>query len=228
MRSITKTSVAAALLAAILGAAGTATAAKFVVSKGSQIKPGVLQANHLSRSARALLRGASGPQGLRGPVGPTGATGLRGEPGPKGDTGAPGAKGDKGDKGDTGPSEAILRFRNGPVEQIFGQNPQTFAVADLEPGSYVISAKAWLDGAGSTVAFGGICTLTAGSDTDEAYQTLGPAIRETVFTTVTHTFTAPGQATFACSKTITDNTQLMLNDVKLVALRVGTESKSGL
>jgi hypothetical protein len=76
-----------ALVALVFSVAGTATAARFIITSSKQIKPRVIQASDLSKKARKALRGRRGPQGARGPQGLQGPGGLQG---PKGDQGEPG------------------------------------------------------------------------------------------------------------------------------------------
>lgn len=92
-----------ATLAFVLALGGTSYAALVVTSRN--IKDATIQVRDISPTARASLRGNSGPQGPKGDqgnTGPKGDTGNTGITGPKGDTGNTGPKGDKGDTGDPG------------------------------------------------------------------------------------------------------------------------------
>lgn len=50
-----------------VSAATTSVAASYVISRSSQVKPGVLQVSHLSKRAQAALKGRTGAKGARGP-----------------------------------------------------------------------------------------------------------------------------------------------------------------
>lgn len=101
-----------AILAVVLACTGTATAAKFVISSGSQVKDGVLTgkdvkdrsitAKDLAPGTLSTVSGAADSK-LRGAAGAPGAKGEAGAPGAKGEAGAPGASGAKGDAGAAGP-----------------------------------------------------------------------------------------------------------------------------
>lgn len=85
---------------ALIGAfAGTALAAKDVLSK--QEKKQVVK----------IAKKFAGKQGLAGSPGPAGAQGPKGDPGPKGDTGlrgSEGPEGPQGEPGEPGPTETSL------------------------------------------------------------------------------------------------------------------------
>src|SRR4051794_12285451 len=75
--------MAVALIALFVAGGGTAAAAHhYLITKSSQVKPGVLQAKNLSGSARRTLRGARGPHGTQGPPGPAGVAALTRVDGP--------------------------------------------------------------------------------------------------------------------------------------------------
>jgi hypothetical protein len=98
--------VALGIIAVALSLGGTATAARLLITHGSEIKPGVIQLRHLSRSAQAALQGRAG---ATGPTGPEGAQGPQGPQGPKGDTGATGQTGPPGPVAESLPSGKTLR-----------------------------------------------------------------------------------------------------------------------
>lgn len=90
---LTYANVVATLALVIALGTGSAFAASVIITKSSQVKNGVItnakikrgtvQADRLTASARASLRGATGPAG---PAGPQGDPGTPGEPGTSGST----------------------------------------------------------------------------------------------------------------------------------------------
>jgi hypothetical protein len=118
------------LLAFGLVAAGTAGAAKMITGKSvkngsltrADIKKGSLSADRLSASARASLRGQTGPQG------PQGAQGV---------PGAPGAKGDAGAQGPAGTADRFaLVGASGAVQQDLSKDMASADVTRPETGIY--------------------------------------------------------------------------------------------
>jgi hypothetical protein len=125
--------VVISIIALVLACTGTATAAKFLVSSGSQVKDGALTGKDIkdrsitakdlapnvlggvrasADSTSAGVQGAPGAKGDKGDkgdggaAGPAGAPGAPGAPGEKGEAGArgaDGAPGEAGAKGDAGP-----------------------------------------------------------------------------------------------------------------------------
>ena len=87
-------SMVVALLALFVALSGTAGAARYLITKQSQISPAV----------RKALRGKAGPTGPAGSAGVAGAPGAVGARGERGATGPSGATGPKGADGATGPS----------------------------------------------------------------------------------------------------------------------------
>jgi hypothetical protein len=71
-----------ALIALVLGAAGSSTAESLV--DGSHLKDGSVSLDKLTPAARAAAQGRRGPRGRRGPQGPQGPSGLQGAAGPPG------------------------------------------------------------------------------------------------------------------------------------------------
>jgi hypothetical protein len=71
--------VVVGIIAIVIAMSGSAVAASLITSK--QIKDGTIQLVDISKQARSVLKGATGPAGLQGPKGDTGPQG------PKGDTG---------------------------------------------------------------------------------------------------------------------------------------------
>ena len=97
--------VALIILGLVIGAAGTATAAKLITGKdikngtitAKDIKPGTIGEKQLSGSVKSKLN----------------ATGTQGSQGPKGDAGATGQQGPKGDPGADAPGGFIVKDGNG-------------------------------------------------------------------------------------------------------------------
>jgi hypothetical protein len=88
---IPSASMTVAIVALAVSAGGTASAARYIITSGSQVKPGVLTASNLSSAARAQLKGNQGPQGPAGSQGPQGPQGALGPAGPAGQTGPAGS-----------------------------------------------------------------------------------------------------------------------------------------
>jgi collagen triple helix repeat protein len=92
------------------------------------------------------LRGRRGFRGFRGPVGPAGPQGPRGAQGlqgVQGAQGAQGAQGIEGPQGERGPSTAIVRTHDALVTlpEAGGTSVAIVTMANVPPGSYVVSAK---------------------------------------------------------------------------------------
>src|SRR4051794_30795574 len=101
----------AIVTAVVFTLGGTALAAKkYVISKSSQVKPGVIGLKQLAPAVTKKLGTTSassqvpGPQGLKGDKGDPGAPDAAGAAGVAGAPGTPGEKGSTGDTGATGPS----------------------------------------------------------------------------------------------------------------------------
>jgi Collagen triple helix repeat (20 copies) len=109
-----RSTVAVAIVTAIMASAGTATAAGVLITSSRQIKAGVIDTSDLSTKTRNALKGQAGPPGVPGRAGAAGAKGDAGAAGPKGDTGSPGSKGDTGARG---PSDVVVK-RLAPVAAI--------------------------------------------------------------------------------------------------------------
>lgn len=77
-RCLPSRSMVVALLALSVATAGSASAASYVITKSSQIKPSVRKALKGQRGAQGLRgdRGPQGPQGFTGPAGAAGPAGL--------------------------------------------------------------------------------------------------------------------------------------------------------
>jgi hypothetical protein len=119
-------------LALFLALGGAGYAKRLVqLIDGSTIKKGTIQADRLSRTAQAILRGHTGPRGRTGPIGPQGVPGGRG---PQGLLGAPGVKGDPGDTGPPGPTAAGVSS--------LGAFPAATATGTIHSGSASVTTSA--------------------------------------------------------------------------------------
>jgi hypothetical protein len=153
-------SLVVALVAVVLAATGSATAAGLFTGKniknssltgldvknssltGSDVKNGSLGTSDLSAAARTALKGATGA------------------------TGQPGAKGDKGDPGVQGPigPSNVFEAKRASAGAFADNSIQTIATLNGVPaGSYLVSVKlgAFLSSAGSPAT--GVCSLVAGA-----------------------------------------------------------------
>jgi hypothetical protein len=200
-----------AIVALVLAAAGTGVAAGVRITSSKQIKDGTIRTADLSKDLRALLAGRRGPSG---PLGPAGA------------------------QGDVGPSSAFAFFGPGP-----GIGPDISAVGDpgvtvatlsgLPAGAYAISAKATV-GAANAV-FLAACLLRAEGDSDVASTVIGPGgtagatPQAAMPLLLTHTFGGTGTTTLSCEKALGSPPAATFRalDIKLVAIRLGSESHSG-
>jgi hypothetical protein len=142
-------------LALFLALGGAGYAKRLVqLIDGSTIKKGTIQADRLSRTAQAILRGHTGPRGRTGPIGPQGVPGGRG---PQGLLGAPGVKGDPGDTGPPGPTAAGVSS--------LGAFPAATATGTIHSGSASVTTSApskllvtgWVRGAGVQCSAAGAC-----------------------------------------------------------------------
>lgn len=88
-----------AVVALVVALTGTALAAKYIITKSSQIKPSVLK----ELKGKQGPKGDTGAAGASGAKGDAGATGPAGNPGGSGATGATGSTG-AGTTGATGPT----------------------------------------------------------------------------------------------------------------------------
>ena len=143
-----------AIIALVFALAGTATAAKFLITSSRQIKNGVIQTVDLSRSARRALKGA------KGPAGPIGATG------------AAGAAGAKGDTGGIGPSNVFEAVRSDFVAIGSGADTGVATLSNLPAGDYLVIARLGMNTAGTTIARV-VCTATLGSSSSQGIVQIG-------------------------------------------------------
>lgn len=222
---------AIACLALFAALGGTAVAAKVLITRGSQIKNGVITGAKLKKGTVGLDR-LSG----RLPAGPTGPTGATGPAGTTGPQGQPGAKGDQGVQGEPGPSATHVYFRNGPfdvqnTQGPMGDVPGTYLTTpQLEPGSYLVQAKMSLQQSGaSDITLS--CTLHAGQASDTASAAIGDQAgqidRDTLAFIVGHSFTAADAnrtVRIVCDASVTN--PVVARNLKVSVTRVGTVSSS--
>jgi hypothetical protein len=101
---------------------------------------------------------------------------------------------------------------------------------NLQPGSYVIFAKAWMENQSTTVATTAGCELDAGTDSDIDYLKVEPsgtnAFRGAVALDVAHTFTSAGTAQLSCF-TGTGVT-VTANNAVVTAIKVGSLTQNAL
>lgn len=212
-------SFAVALVALVLAAAGSATAASGLITgksvknssltgvdvknsslTGSDVKNGSLGPSDLSASAKATLQGA------------------------KGDPGAKGDKGDAGVQGPVGPSNVFEARR--ASAGAFGDNSiQTIATLPNVPaGDYLVTVKfgAFLSSAGSPAT--GVCSLVAGASGTMDTQDLFIGSEGG-----THTVALAGTRTLADTSSFQVRCQINTaavnwntGDIKIDALKVGS------
>jgi hypothetical protein len=147
-------------------------------------------------------------QGAPGPIGPQGATG------PQGAQGAPGL------------SSAFSGSIAGPVTITSFVTPgDKVGHLNLQPGSYVLFAKAWIENQSTTTATTAGCELDAGADSDKDDLKLEPstsnnAFRGAVSLNVAHTFTSAGIAQLSCFTG--SGVTVTANNVVVTAVPVGS------
>jgi hypothetical protein len=113
------------------------------------------------------------------------------------------------------PSDAFMRFLNGPLAIPISSTTLT-TLSVPQAGNYVISGKAYIDGAVDLTA---TCRLTAGGDFDESQATT----HNSISLLVGHNFTGGGTADFACSGGL----GITANFIKLSAMKVANLTNSG-
>lgn len=205
-------SFAVAIVALVLAAAGTATAASGLITgksvknsslTGADIKNGSLGPSDLNKSAKAALKGPKGDVGA------------------KGDTGA---KGDQGIQGPIGPSNAF-EARRASAGGFADNSIQTIATLPNVPaGDYLVTVKfgAFLSSAGSPAT--GVCSLVAGANGTMDTQDLFIGSEGG-----THTVALAGTRTLADASSFQVRCQVNTNavnwntgDIKIDALKVGS------
>ncbi|HET6866017.1 MAG TPA: hypothetical protein VFH80_08845 [Solirubrobacteraceae bacterium] len=139
-------------------------------------------AKKCARHDKTLSWNKQGWPGSIGPQGPAGATGPQGAP---------------------GITTAFSGSITGPVMITSDVTPgDKVGHLDLQPGSYVIFAKAWIENQSATTTTTAGCELDAGTDSDKDDLKLEPtgtnAFRGAVSLNVAHTFTSAGPAQLSC------------------------------
>lgn len=137
-----KTLVVLAAIALVLAITSSGFAAhKWIISRSSQVRPGVIGYKQLSRAAKKKLRGQRGPQGVPGT--PGGPPGPSGPPGPAGQPGD-GALAQFGGRVDHGQTQCLGVWgsnKQGPClttsyatdnsSRVFGPMPDGLTIQDL-------------------------------------------------------------------------------------------------
>ena len=194
------------IIALVMATAGTATAAKVLITSSSQVKNGVITTSDLKDgtvAARDLRNGAVTLDKLAASAKP------------------------KTTAGGGADAEATEVFRkDGPVTGEANKFQRVLTMKDLAPGVYAIFAKTVLtasegDGGlfGQGRTTGGNCRLDAGGDTDESRTILGtpganaPAGLQMQ---ITRSFSSPGTVTLECLATAT----WRATDSSIIAIRV--------
>jgi hypothetical protein len=128
---------------------------------------------------------------------------LVGSPGAQGSAGPQGPQGSQGPAGPQGPVNAFSGSIEGSVTITTATRPgDKVGHLNLQPGSYVIFAKAWIENQSATTATTAGCELDAGTASDLDYLKVEPAyenaFRGAVALNVAHTFTSAGTAQLSC------------------------------
>lgn len=210
-----------AILALVMAMAGTATAARVLITSSSQIRNGIVSSSDIKDravSSRDLKNGAVGDAQIK-----SGSIDL-GKLEPNARAAISGAQ-----------TSAVEVFRkDGPVAVPKGQARRVATIANLEPGVYAIFAKTVLTVAqsdeggifGSGNNASGHCTLDAGGDKDEARMIIaGPGFNAPaeVTTQITHTFGAPGTVALDCNS---PEREWRATDSTIIAIRVAKAPRS--
>ncbi len=203
-----------ALLAAL---AGTSVAAVSALAPANSVGSAqVIDFSLLKKDFRPgqIPAGARGARGARGPVGPRGSLGPSGPAGPAGPVGVAGPA---GAVGAAGPSDAFTKSVIGPVT-VTTSNTTIASLSISLIGKYVISAKAYFNGAASTIT----CRLVAGGSIDESKVNIsgGP---DTTSNIVANDYTATGTADLQCQSSAGSPTA---NYIRIAAIKVGTLTQS--
>lgn len=123
--------------------------------------------------------------------------------GAHGSAGPQGLQGSQGPAGPQGPSNAFSGSIEGPVTITTSSTPgDKVGHLNLQPGSYVIFAKAWIENQSTTTATTAGCELDAGTASDLDDLKVEPsgtnAFRGVVALNVAHTFASAGTAQLSC------------------------------
>jgi hypothetical protein len=151
-------------------------------SKPADVAQDLAQIKSFFKANRASLIGSPGAQGSAGPLSPQGS---------------------QGPAGPQGPSNAFSGSIEGPVTITTTTTPgDKVGHLNLQLGSYVIFAKAWIENQSTTTATTAGCELDAGTASDLDYLKVEPAFenafRGAVALNVAHTFASAGTAQLSC------------------------------
>jgi hypothetical protein len=129
-------------------------------------------------------------------------------------------------------TRGTARYNDGPANVFCSVQPPPSPCApapdlvrmSLPKGSYLISAKTWLEGMGGS-AHEGVCTLTAGADSDRTKVYLGPngdtGSEQSVSLNVAHTFDPTGgNVVMRCDAGSNFISPDVAHDTKVSAVRV--------
>ena len=215
-----------AIIAVIAACAGTAVAARILITSSKQIKNGVITKADLSTALRKQLRkGRPGPAGAVGPKGDTGATGAKGDTGA---AGTPGTNGTNGDTGPIGPSSATLFRVDNPSGPAFGGLGALQLDSTLPAGSYAVTAKVRVDADSGAVTV--TCTLTVGTEQDYGQATLGPGggqvANDVIVMELVATLADTGPVQVNCTRNSAINTA-PLSRLRVLAVKVGSVTTVG-
>ena len=155
--------------------------------------------------------GPQGPVGLTGPAGPAGATGPAGSPGPAGPAGP------VGPAGPAGTTDAVIARATDAA--ITGDTPVDVAVITLQPGRWVLQAKAFVGSLNAYVA--GSCTLNADHQT---FIFADPFSGDAVPLLDVATFAAPTTVALRCAADPGSSATIQVLDGVIVATQVGASS----
>jgi hypothetical protein len=208
-----------AVTALVMSTAGTATAAKLLITSSSQIKAGSVNSGDVrDRSLRGgdLKEGTIGADEIR-----NGGIGLS-----ELDTAVQAAV-------SSSQVKATEAFRKaGPENVAQGKVERVATVQALDPGVYAIFAKTTLTGTprqsslfASGESSGGHCALDAAGDKDEARAVLaGPGFNApaTLNLQVTRTFGEPGTITLDCD---VSQQQWRASDTSIIAVKLSAAPK---
>lgn len=209
------------IVALVMATAGTATAAKVLITSSSQIKNGVVSTSDVkdnSISTKDLRNGGVTNDDIKSGTIEVG----------KLEASARAAI-------STSQTSAVEVFRkDGPVGVPKGQSRRVATIANLEPGVYAIFAKTVITVADSDE--GGLfnsgqtgsahCVLDAGGDKDESRTIVsGPGFNAPahIHSQITHTFGSPGTVALDCDS---PEREWRATDSSIIAIRVSKAPRS--
>jgi hypothetical protein len=208
-----------AIMALVMATAGTATAAKVLITNSSQVKLGALNGTDVKDgtvTGRDLAASAVGSRELK-----AGAVEL-GDLEPAARSAISGAQ-----------TSALEVFRKeGPANVPKGAPKRVATIANLEPGVYAIFAKTVFSVANQDSGVlgqggngSGHCILDAGGDRDETRTIVsGPGFNSPteMNAQVTRTFSSPGTVTFECDS---PDREWRTDATTIIAIRVAKAPK---